>query len=151
MEEIRKMKKTSFLKLIKQRINLKTFKNLQQLKKSHSKVENVEHSGIKMHKYLQPNRTKMTKEASQLIFKLRCRMAESKVNLKGKYDNLECGACGLEEENQQHILKCRELNRNKSIQEFKYANLFNGTVTEKLKIAKMFKENFDILESMKKG
>jgi hypothetical protein len=59
MEEIRKMKKTSFMKLIKQRINLKTFKNLQQLKKSHSKVE---HSGMKMQKYLQPNRTKMTKD-----------------------------------------------------------------------------------------
>jgi hypothetical protein len=37
--------------------------------------------------------------------KLRCRVTEAKVNLKGKYDELECGACGSEEETQQHIIK----------------------------------------------
>ena len=32
----------------------------------------------------------------------------------------------------------------------KYEKLFNGTVTEKLMIAKMFKENYEVLENMKK-
>ena len=32
----------------------------------------------------------------------------------------------------------------------KYENIFNRTVEEKLKIAKVFKENFDKLENMKK-
>jgi hypothetical protein len=32
-------------------------------------------------------------------------VTEAKVNLKGKYDELECGACGSEEETQQHIKK----------------------------------------------
>ena len=32
----------------------------------------------------------------------------------------------------------------------KYENIFNGTVEEKLKIAKVFKQNFDKLENMKK-
>ena len=31
-----------------------------------------------------------------------------------------------------------------------YEKLFNGTVSEKLIIAKIFKENYDILENMKK-
>ena len=145
------MKKTSFKKLIKQKINQKTFENLQSLKMSHSKVENVEHSDIIMQKYLKPNNTKMNKEDAQLIFKLRCRMTEAKVNLKGKYDNLECGACGIEEENQEHIIKCEELNMNNDIVEFEYSKLFNGTVLEKLKISKMFKENFKLLERMRKG
>ena len=118
---------------------------------SHSKVENVEHSDIIMQKYLQPNNTKINKEDAQLIFKLRCRMTEAKVNLKGKYDNLECGACGIEEENQEHIIKCEELNMNNDIVEFEYSKLFNGTVLEKLKISKMFKENFKLLERMRKG
>ena len=93
----------------------------------------------------------MKKEDAQLIFKLRCRMTQIKVNLKGKYDTLECDACGMEEETQQHILVCEELNKEKDVQEFKYENLFNGTVTEQLKIAKIFEEHLRILEKIKKG
>jgi hypothetical protein len=151
MEAIQNMKKVSFMNMIKQRINSKTFENLQKQKMSHSKVKYVEHSCIKIQKYLQPNRTKITLEEAQLIFKLRCRVTEVKVNLKGKYDSLECGACGFEEENQQHILNCKELNRNKNAQEFKYENLLNGTVIEKLKIAQIFKANFESLENIKNG
>ena len=84
-----------------------------------------------------------------MIFKLRCRVTGIKVNLKGKYDNLECRACGIKEENQQHVIECEELNGNKSIEEFNYEKLFDGTVTEKVKIAKMFKENFKMLEKIK--
>jgi hypothetical protein len=92
----------------------------------------------------------MKREEAQLIFRLRCRVTGIKVNLKGKYDTWECSACGNEEETQQHVIECKELNRNKSIEDIKYDKLFNGTVIEKLKIAKMFKENFDKLENMKK-
>ena len=151
METIKKMKKTSFKKLIKQKTFQKTFENFEKIKSSHLKVVNVEHCDIIMQKYLQPNTTKMTKEDAQLIFKLRCRMTEAKVNLKGKYDDLECGACGLEEESQQHIIKCKELNKNRSKEEVEYSKIFNGTVIEKLKIAKMFQENFEILEARRKG
>ena len=150
MEGIKNMKKTSFITLIKQRINRKTFKTLENLKKSHSKVEKIEHSDIRIQKYLQPNKVIITREEAQLIFKLRCRVTAIKHNLKGKYDTLECHACGNDEETQQHILQCKELNRNEDTEVFNYEKLFNGTVTEKLKIAKKFKENFDRLENMKK-
>ena len=151
MDEIKTMKKTVWVNLVKQRINMKTFEILEKKKKSHSKVENMEHTAIIMRKYLQPNNIKMKKEDAQLIFKLRCRMTQIKVNLKGKYDTLECDACGKDEETQQHILVCEELNKDKEIQEVKYENLFNGVVTEQLKIAKIFEENLKILEKIKKG
>ena len=102
-----------------------------------------------MQKYLKPNSTKITRVEAQLIFSLRCRVTEAKVNLKGKFDNLECGACGLEEENQQHIVECKELNGNRIIEELNYNTLLIGTVTEKLKIAKKFKENYAKLENKK--
>ena len=90
-----------------------------------------------------------TREEAQLIFKLRCRVTGIKVNLKGKYDTLECRACEIKEENQQHVRECEVLNRNKAVEEFNYEKLFNGTVSEKLKIAKLFKENFELLEKIK--
>ena len=74
MEEIGKMKKTCFMQIIKQRIKTKAFEKLEKRKHSHSKVENIEHLGINMQKYLKPNQNKMLKDDSQLIFKLRCRV-----------------------------------------------------------------------------
>ena len=70
--------------------------------------------------------------------------------MKGKYDNFECGACGQDEESQQHILDCPELNKMEKYEKIKYEKLFNGTVADKIKIARRFKENFDILENLKK-
>ena len=43
------------------------------------------------------------------------------------------------------------LNKEKSTKEIKYENLLNGTVEEKLKIARNFREHFSILEKIKKG
>ena len=115
------------------------------------RLRNVElASQLKIQKYLQPNSTEISREEAQLIFKLRCRVTEAKTNLKGKYDNLDCGACGLEEENQKHILECKILNENRKPEQLKYENLLNGTVTDQVKIAKQFEVNFKILENMKK-
>ena len=150
MEEISKQKKGYFMQKVKKRTREKLFEKLNGLKLSHSKVENVEHNELKMQKYLQPNQNQMNKEEAQIIFKLRCRVTEIKNNLKGSYDELECTACGIEEETQKHILECNILNINGKDEEVKYEKIFNGTVTEKIKIARKFKENFDLLENMKK-
>ena len=74
-----------------------------------------------------------------------------KNNLQGTYDNQECRICGEESETQQHILLCKVINKEKDLKEFKYDSLFNGTVEEKLKIARMFKENFETIKNMKKS
>ena len=45
----------------------------------------------------------------------------------------------IEEENQQHILVCTELNKNGNVEEIiNYEKLFNGSVSEKLKVARRF-------------
>jgi hypothetical protein len=77
-------------------------------------------------------------------------MTEARVNLKGKYDDWDCSACGLDEESQEQIIKCEQLNRNNEIEEVDYEKIYNGTVAEKLKIAHRFKEKDDLLENMKK-
>ena len=116
LEKIKNMKKESFMKIVKRNNHEKSFLSLETVKKSHSKVKQIEHNSFQMQKYLKPNSTNITREEAQLIFKLRCRVTEAKNNLKGKYDNLECGACGLEEENQQHIVECKELNGSRNLE-----------------------------------
>ena len=44
----------------------------------------------------------------------------------------------------------QKLNENRLEKNVNYDKLFNGTVDEKLEIAKIFKENYDLLENMKK-
>ena len=143
---IRKMKKTSFVYLIQKKTNQLVYETLEKAKKKHSKVRKLEHSCIKIQKYLQPNKMKMSREEAQLIFAMRCRVTEVKINLKGKYDSLECGACGLAEESQQHIIECEKISDNKHTKVI-YEKLLNGTVEDKLKIARAFKENFEKLEN----
>ena len=67
MDDIRKMKKGSFMRIIKQGIKSNVFKKLQETKYLHSKVDKVEHTELKIQKYLQPNKEMMNKEVSQLI------------------------------------------------------------------------------------
>ena len=71
--------------------------------------------------------------------------------MKEMFDDRNCRACGLEEESQKHIIQdCIKLSKNRGDMNVKYEKLFNGTVSEKLMIAKIFKENYEIVENMKK-
>ena len=62
MERMKNMKKKSFMNMIKEGNELKTFEKLQLENKSHFKVKNIEHTLITMQKYLRPNQTNITKE-----------------------------------------------------------------------------------------
>ena len=46
MDEIKTMKKTVWVNLVKQRMNMKTFEIMENKKKSHSKVEQIENTAI---------------------------------------------------------------------------------------------------------
>ena len=123
------------------------------VKNKHTKVLHLEHKFMKMKRYLVANRKlKLKNEEVQLIFKLRNRVTETKMNFQGKYDFYECDACGKEDESQKHILECAELmkhNKNESDNP-PYERLFDGTVMEQSKIAKLFRQNMDIKEKMYK-
>ena len=71
--------------------------------------------------------------------------------MKGMFDEMSCRACGLYEETQEHIIQhCKILNKNRGDVNIKYEKLFNGTVSDKLIIAKIFKENYEMIENMEK-
>jgi hypothetical protein len=90
LEDIKKMKKNYFLNIVKRKIQHKTLVDLNKIKQSHSKVQHLEHEVLKMKQYFIPNNLKINKEDCQMIFKLRCRVTETKMNMKGMYDEHEC-------------------------------------------------------------
>ena len=110
LEDIKKMKKNNFLNIVKRKIQHKTLVDLNKIKQSHSKVQHLEHEVLKMKQYFMPNNLKMNKEDCQMIFKLRCRVTETKMNMKGMYDEQKCRACGKISETQEHVIQCEAKN-----------------------------------------
>ena len=88
------MKKSDYMNMIKRKIEHKALKDLNRVKESHSKVRELSHPVLKMQKYFMPSNLNLPQEDCQLIFKLRSRVTETKMNMKGKYDSHECTACG---------------------------------------------------------
>ena len=64
---------------------------------------------LQMRNHFLRNGINRIKEKSQLIFQLRSRVTFLKTNYKGIYDTYECSACEENEENEAHILECKEL------------------------------------------
>ena len=60
--------------------------------------------------------------------------------------------CSIEEESSEHVYLCNEIWKFKDKKKEnipKYENIINGSVKEKIEIAKLFNENMKILEKVK--
>ena len=53
------------------------------MKQKHSKVMDLEHPNLTIQEYLLPNKQKISKEETQLIFRMRCKVTDVKMNMKG--------------------------------------------------------------------
>ena len=79
------------------------------MKETHSKLNNLEYNQFKMQKYFKASRIKITQEEIQIISKLWSRMIDGKLNSKGKYKNLECQGCKIEEASPPKNFECIEI------------------------------------------
>ena len=150
-EDIKKMDKKLYMNIIRRKIEYKTLNDLNRIKANHSKVMHLEHLNLKMQNYLMPNENNVKIEESQLIFKLRCRTTEVKMNMKSFYESYECRACGNENESQKHIINCKiliEMNK-ESDNIVEYEKIFSDCVKEQKMICKQFNRNMKILEEWK--
>ena len=80
-------------------------------------------------------------------------MTAIKMNHKNKYETYECDACKIEDETQEHVMKCEEI---KKIQKYdenelpEYEKIMTGNLRDRIKIAKSFREKLKILDIIKK-
>ena len=147
--DIQEMNKTKWKSILKIRVAENSFKNLEDKKKKHSKVENVNHDKLKMQPYFLPNKDGVSQEDIKWIFKIRCREVKVKMNLQGLYDSFECEMCKEEVETQEHVYRCREiwkLSKHGENDFSEYERIMNGNVEEQVEIARIFQENMKILD-----
>ena len=109
------------------------------MKNMHSKVKDLKHTRLKMQEYFLPNGVEnITKQETQLIFKMRSKVTNVKNNIKGQYETLECGACLTENETQKHVYECQQIwskQNNINLEKPDYEKILWGNVEEKIKIA----------------
>ena len=106
-EELSKMKKGSFKKLVDEKIQLVSATYLINLKDKHSKSEQLKYS-TEIQPYLKND--ELSIEDKKLMFRLKNRLIDVKINYRKKYkDNLQCRLCNSSEESQPHLVVCPEL------------------------------------------
>ena len=79
-------------------------------------------------------------------------MTNVKVNSKYLYETYECTMCSIEEESSEHIYLCNEIwnKKGKSKENIpNFERILNGSIKEKIEIAKIFNENMKMLDKVK--
>ena len=152
-EEIKKTSKMTWRNTIRKFIEKNAFRKLERMKQTHSKVKDIKHIKLKMQDYFLPNSIKnVTMQEIQLIFQMRSKVINLKLNMKSRYETLECQACLLENESQQHVYECEQIWSKRDIKNIEkpmYENIIWGNVIQKIKVARIFNENMKILERIR--
>ena len=128
--EISKMKRISYKKLVSEKINLLSAQYLSSLKERHSKSVHLQYSK-EMQPYLRNE--SLSIECKKLMFRIKNRLIDVKTNYKGKYkNNLQCRLCQAPEESQPHLVVCSEIVSDdevrKALEGFSYNDIFTTNV-----------------------
>ena len=108
--EIQKISKMKWRNMIRKYTEENTFRKLESMKNMHSKVKDLKHTRLKIQEYFLPNGIEnVTKQETQLIFKMRSKVTNVKNNMKSQYETFECSACLIENESQKHVYECKQI------------------------------------------
>ena len=105
-EEISKMKKSKFQKMVKLSIQQLSGEYLTKQMEKHTKSEKLS-LNEEIQSYLVDVNT--TVKQKKLLFLLRSRMFPVKMNFQQSHSDLLCSLCSKEQESQQHLLICDEI------------------------------------------
>ena len=139
MEEIRKMSIEVFRNKVSVAVQNAAFKYLNVEKLKMSKIMYVKHEKFEIQQYFQPSG--MNIDETQLLFQLRSRMVDVKINFKNKYDDTLCPLCKSADDTQEHVFSCIKLVTNKNIiidSDIKYIHIFHSDVNKQYSALRMF-------------
>ena len=127
-----------------------TFKYLENIKETHSKIKHIKYKKLQIQPYLLSET--FSNDEVKLLFSLRSRMTNVKSNFSFKFkQNLQCTFGCIVEESQNHLLDCEplinKLEDKSELAEMEYSDLFDD-IQQQLQITKMFRKIFKIREDL---
>ena len=145
-EEIERMSKLTFKKLVKEKTKKAAFIYLIEEKKKQSKITDVKYERLEMQEYLMEG-NKNTK-LSKLIFKARGRTLAIKTHKKWKFDDNICVGCEDKMETENEFLTCRGLG---DVENVSYEMVFGESVEDMIKLAKVIRQRLKAREKILDG
>ena len=144
------MNKKQFKKWIKLKIEKAAFSYLINEKESdkNKKIQNIIYKNLRMQKYLKSQL--FSNSDIELLFKLRSKTVDVKINFKTKYANsLTCPLNGCnQEDSQEHIFEsCEELLKRSKNDKVKHKQIFSNTKNQ-FKAVKNFKSLMEMREKL---
>ena len=137
--EISDMKKSTFKKLVSEKIRESARIYLANLQSKHSKSK-----GLRFSNGMQPYLTtvELSTKEKQLLFSLRTNTFDCKSNFSYKYGpNIECSKC-KKPDTQEHLLLCEETTSGLSLDGIRYSDIF-GNLKDQVRVTKIIKEIAD--------
>ena len=135
--------------LVKNKIKAAAFKYLTGLQASHSKVRDIQYSNLEIQAYM--TCPTFTNDEVNMLHALRSRSTDCKTNFRQKYilTNMLCSLCGDENEDQQHLLRCKLLAKHFKEEELtegaaKYEDIFSQNVRKQKVITMIYLKLFEI-------
>ena len=132
LDQIRKMSKSDFKIILKNKIRMHALKYL--LEKRGSKGKEIFYNKLEMAEYLLPHNKEMNIEEKQKTFAIRNKM----VDIPDNYGKQETCICG-KQQNMNHIYNCEILNQEEIT--IQYENIYNGNIHNQRKVLKRFENN----------
>ena len=146
LDEIEKMPKATFKKMVKKRIKEKSFEYLLNLRNSRNgKGMEINYSRLKMQNYLQSEDMDITNDERKLIFQLRTKMSfRIKSHFRRMHSNIICEGCFIEQSTTKHTLECSELIGGNELVTYLpiYKELYEEDEDSQVYIARILKDNF---------
>ena len=132
----------SFKSQVKKKAKEYAFYTFLEKQQSHSKLDNLSYSGLRLQKYL--NLENMTNLEAQTVFSYRTRMSDYGENYRGVTGPSVCPLCHNHPDSQKWSYECKVINKNVLIKG-RYSNIFsdnieNETVQTIIKITKFRKD-----------
>ena len=148
-EDIQELSKAKFKNIIMKKIENHALAELNKLKMKHEKSDYLNSSSFKTAQYLVDE--KFSKSEAQLLFKLRSKTLNVKMNFSQMYSDNLCRVCKLFPESQSHLLQCPDilpklklLSNSEKIEE-KY---IYGDIDKQLKVVKIYMKVLEIREEL---
>ena len=142
LEEIKVMTKGKYNRMLKERIHENALKYLTE--KQVKKGKEITYSKIEMAEYLLPD-SKLSTEQKRQMFSIRNKMIDISDNFSSSEVQTFC-YCG-EQETMSHLYYCKLLNDDSS-ELISYQKIYDGNISEQMKIFHRFEVNLKIRENI---
>ena len=146
LDDIKIMSKEVFKERVASAVQKAGFQFLSSEKSKMSKVMSVQHESLSLQEYFLPSF--MNIQEAKMLFRIRSRMVDVKMNFKNKYSDTLCPVCktvGIND-SQEHVLECAQLLKNQNIlanSDVLYVHIFESDIKKQTTALRMFNVLWD--------